>query len=74
VEGNVRESSRRRRKTILEYVIEFFGGWFFRNIVTHKYVRWLVLVVSVAVIGVAIGFATQLEPDREQVSELFSPL
>ncbi|CAB4012475.1 dispatched homolog 3-like [Paramuricea clavata] len=66
LEGSVRESSRRKKKTILEYVIEFFDGWFFRNIVTHKYVRWFVLVVSAVIIGVAISFATQLEPDREQ--------
>ena len=72
LEGSVRESSRRKKKTILEYVIEFFDGWFFRNIVTHKYVRWFVLVVSAVIIGVAISFATQLEPDREQVGEVFS--
>ena len=70
LEGSVRESSRRRRKTTQEYVIEFFDGWFFRNIITHKYVRWFVLAASAVIIGVAIGFAIRLEPDREQVSEI----
>ena len=71
LEGSARESPRRKRKTGLEYIIDFFGGWFFRNIVTHKYVRWLVLLTSAVIIGVAIGFAIQLEPDREQVSDLY---
>ena len=70
LEGSARESPRRKRKTLLEYIIDFFGSWFFRNIVTHKYVRWFVLLTSAVIIGVAIGFAIQLEPDKEQVSDI----
>lgn len=70
LEGSARESPRRKRRTLSEYIIDFFGGWFFRNIVTHKYVRWFVLLTSAVIIGVAIGFAIQLEPDKEQVSDI----
>ena len=57
------------KKTLSEHVINFFGGWFFKNIISHKVVRWIVIAVFVAFIGVSIGFATQLEPDKEQASE-----
>lgn len=56
------------KKTFLERIIDFLGGWFFRNITTHKIVRWVILFISLAFIGVSIGFATQLEPAKEQVS------
>ena len=56
------------KKTFLERIINFFGGWFFKNIITHKIVRWVILVVFLVFIGVSIGFATQLEPAKEQVS------
>ena len=61
-------SSSNEKKTFLERIIDFFGGWFFRNIITHKFVRWVTLVIFLVFIGVSIGFATQLEPATEQVS------
>ena len=62
------ETNDSEKKTITERMIDFFGGWFFRNVITHSIVRWIVLLVFVGIIGVSIGFATQLEPDKEQVS------
>lgn len=65
---NLDISTSSHKKTVLESIIDFFGGWFFRNIINHKIVRWVVLVVFAAFIGVSIAFATQLEPAKEQVS------
>lgn len=62
------ENSSREKKTFSERIIDFFGGWFFRNIIAHKIVRWVILVIFLVFIGVSIGFATQLEPAKEQVS------
>ena len=56
------------RKSLSEYIIHFFEGWFFKNVITHKIVRWIVIAVFMILLGVSIGFATQLGPDTEQVS------
>lgn len=56
------------KKTISEHIISFFEGWFFRNIIAHKIIRWVVIGIFVCIIGVSIGFATQLGPDEEQVN------
>ena len=55
------------KKSIQEHIIHFFEGWFYQNIITHKIVRWVVIAIFVVLVGVSIGFATQLEPDTEQV-------
>ena len=60
--------SSNEKKTIMEHITDFFGGWFFENIITHKIVRWVILVIFLALIGVSIAFAIQLEPAKEQVS------
>ncbi len=60
--------SSNEKKTIMERITDFFGGWFFENIITHKIVRWVILVIFLALIGVSIAFAIQLEPAKEQVS------
>jgi hypothetical protein len=64
---NLATTNSSNKKTFLERIIDFFGGWFFENIITHKVVRWVILVIFLAFIGVSIGFATQLEPATEQV-------
>lgn len=51
------------------FVINFLGGWFYENIVTHKRVRWGVLVFFFIFVCVFLAFAAQLGPDKEQVSE-----
>ena len=62
------EAQTNEKKTFLERIINFFSGWFFTNIIAHKVVRWVTLVIFLVFIGVSIGFATQLEPATEQVS------
>ena len=52
---------------VAERIICFFDGWFFRNVITHKIVRWAVVVIFAAFIAVSIAFATRLGPDEEQV-------
>ena len=64
------ETSRKKRN-LSDYLIHFFEGWFFRNVVTHRIVRWIVIIVFVTLTAVSIGFATQLEPEKEQVSPLY---
>ena len=56
------------KKTVSERIIHFLEGWFFKNIITHKISRWIVVGVFIGLIGVSIGFATKLGPDEEQVS------
>ena len=67
---NLAANNSSNKKTFLERIIDFFGGWFFRNIIAHKIVRWVILVIFLAFIGVSIGFATQLKPATEQVRVL----
>ena len=69
---NLAANNSPHKKTFLERIIDFFGGWFFRNIIAHKIVRWVILVIFFAFIGVSIGFATQLKPATEQ-TKLWGP-
>lgn len=64
------ESSTSSSKTVLQHITNFFGGWFFKNVITHKIVRWVIIVLFLVFIGVSIGYASQLEPAKEQVSLL----
>lgn len=54
-------------KKISHYVIQFFEGWFFRNIITHKVFRWVVVVLFMALAAVSVFYATKLEANKEQV-------
>ena len=67
---NRKERENANSKKISQYVIEFFEGWFFRNIITHKVVRWVVIVCFTALAVVSIFYATKLEANKEQVCVL----
>ena len=54
-------------KRISHYIIEFFEGWFFRNIIIHKVFRWVVVVFFMALAAVSVFYATKLEANKEQV-------
>ena len=49
------------------FVITFLGGWFYENVITHKHVRWGVLIFFFIMVCVFLGFAATLGPDKEQV-------
>lgn len=55
------------RKSATQRIAEFFEGWFFRNIISHKIICWLVIGLFVLALAVLIVFATKLGPDEEKV-------
>ena len=57
-------------RTISQCIIQFFEGWFFRNVITHKLFRWVVIVFFTALAVVSIFYATKLEANKEQVCTL----
>ena len=61
------QGERRTNNNLSKYIIQFFEGWFFRNIVNHKVVRWLVMIFFMALTATSISFATQLQPFKDQV-------
>ena len=67
--GTVNENS--RSKKISNYIIEFLEGWFFRNVVIHRVFRWVVVVFFMALTIVSVFYVTKLEPNMEQVCNLF---
>ena len=54
-------------KNISQYIVKFFEGWFFRNIITHKLFRWIVVVFFTALAVVSVFYATKLKANSEQV-------
>ena len=61
-------------KSISQHVISFFEGPFFKYVITHKITRWVVIGCFAVLLGVTIGFATELAPDTEQVCYPFTHL
>ena len=55
------------KKSATQHVVEFFEGWFFRNIITHKIMRLVVIFVLAVLLVGLIVFATKLKPDEEKV-------
>ena len=54
-------------KSATQHVVEFFEGWFFKNIINHKITRLIVIFILVLFLAVLIVFATKLEPNEEKV-------
>ena len=54
-------------KTISQRIAYFFEETFVQYVVTHKITRWVVFFLFTVILSVSIGFASQLEPDTEQV-------
>lgn len=48
-------------------IANFFKGFYYKNVITHKLVRWLVLSLAMVFLCTTIIYATKLEPDQEQV-------
>ena len=49
------------------FVIKFLAGWFYEKVITHKYVRWGVLMFFFIMVCVFLGFAAKLGPNKEEV-------
>ena len=54
-------------KNISQYIVQFFEGWFFRNVITHKLFRWVVVVSFTALAVVNVFYATKLKANNEQI-------
>lgn len=52
-------------------IVNFFKGFYYTNVVTHKLVRWVVLSLAMVFLCTTVIFATKLEPDQEQVSSYY---
>jgi hypothetical protein len=65
---NGTQNERRRLGT---YIIKFFEGTFFDEVVKHKITRCVVLALFFALIIVSIVFAARLKPDEDQVNDMF---
>ena len=48
-------------------IVNFFKGFYYTNVVTHKLVRWVVLSLALVFLCTTVMYATKLEPDQEQV-------
>ena len=55
------------KKSATQYIVEFFEGWFFRNIISHKNIRLVVICIFAVLLAGLIVFATKLQPDEEKV-------
>ena len=51
-------------------VSRFFRGFFCDNVVTHKILRWVILVFFLAFLALTVTYATQIEPDEDQVGKV----
>ena len=49
-------------------MVRFFGGPYF-NFVTHKVIRWFVILIPMAMVGFSIWAATRIETSSESVSD-----
>ncbi|XP_028402921.1 protein dispatched homolog 3-like [Dendronephthya gigantea] len=52
---------------ISQCIIQFFQGWFLRNLIIHKVFRWVVVIIFVTIAAASVFFATKLEANKEQI-------
>lgn len=52
---------------ISQHIIQFFQGWFLRNLITHKVFRWVIIIIFLTLSVASVFFATKLEANKEQV-------
>ena len=60
-------SSFKDMHTRKHFVVRFFRGPYYQ-FVTHRIWRWVILFLFLVLIGIFIGFATQIKVNEEQVS------
>lgn len=71
VQGDLAEGQGAEQEKFVEpskMVAKFLEGKFFDNFIAHRTIRWIILGVFLVFLCVSIGFATQLAPDEEPVS------
>ena len=72
VQGDIAEDQERELDKFVEpskVVSKFLEKRFFETFIAHRTIRWIILGVFLVFLCVSIGFATQLAPDEEPVSD-----
>ena len=54
-------------QTLTQKISKILQGPYFKYIVGHKKVRWIILIVFTAILATFLTFATFIEPDEKQV-------
>lgn len=76
IQGDLADEQEREQEKFVEpskLVSKFLEKRFFENFIAHRRIRWVILGVFLVFVCVSIGFATQLTPDEEPVSDVYTP-